>query len=193
MMPILFLTFWIISLIILNRINMSFLLFVIGSVGAFCFFMYFLRIPTQTYLEYSLTYIVSLLGQITGILTAVPDNSMITIYYKVNAVSFFVDYECSGFIECGVYISMLIFYPILRLKDKVKYFFLGIIYILICNIIRIILICILTKIFGGKYFFFIHTVFARVLFFALTVILYYYVFTVPHIIRQKVGDFRYVR
>ncbi|WP_315072891.1 exosortase family protein XrtG [uncultured Clostridium sp.] len=191
MMPIMFLLLWIIILILLKKLNMHFFKFIIGSVGLFCFLMFFFRAWSEVYLEYGLTYVVSLIGKLTGILVAFPENSMITIYYKVNAISFFIDYECSGFIESCVYVSVLIFYPIYKFTEKVKYFFGGVVFILICNIIRIIFICILSKILGGNLFFFIHTVFARILFFTLMVILYYYVFTMPHILRQKVGDFKY--
>lgn len=190
-MSIFLLLIWISILALFHKLNMHFFKFTLGSVGLFCFLMYFFRLFFEGYLEYMLTYIISWIGQISGLFIASPEFSMITIYYKVTAISFFVDYECSGFIESCVYISILLFFPIYNFIQKFKYFIIGTLFILISNILRIIFICTLTKVLGGNLFFFIHTVFARILFFILMVILYYYVFTIPQIRSQKVGGFKY--
>jgi exosortase family protein XrtG len=113
---------------------------------------------------------------------------MITIYKGTEAISFFVDYECSGFIETLVYICLLSFYPVYSYFKRGILAIIGIVYIFISNIIRVFFICIIIKLFGNGMFFFSHTIFARVIFFTFMIILYYTVFTRPHILRQKVGN-----
>ena len=113
---------------------------------------------------------------------------MITVYFKSEAISFFVDYECSGIIEMLVFICLIIFYPIYSTKEKAKLVLVGTLYIFLANVIRVFAICLILKVFGPKLLFFSHTIFGRLLFFYLMIIIYYQVFTRPHILRQKVGN-----
>ena len=182
---------WVLILILLRKSKMHFFKFVVGSIGLFCFMMYLGRNSIEGYLEYGVTWGIGVLGNITGLFYSHPQYSMISIYRMGQAISFFVDYECSGFVETLVYVSLLLFYPVYKAKEKIKYLFAGCSYILISNIIRVFVICFITRQWGSSMFFLSHTVFARLLFFALMVILYYYVFTRPHIIRQKVGNLSY--
>lgn len=186
-----FFILWVLLLMLMKRQNLNFFVFTIGSIGLFCILMYIGRGTVEKHLEIAVTYCMYLLGKATGLYIAYPKYSMLTIYNNMQAVSFFVDYECSGFIETIVYISLLMFYPVYRWKGKLLLTVLGILYIFISNTIRVFVICVIIKAFGSSLFFFSHTVFARVLFFFLMIGLYYVVFTRPHILNQKVGNIGY--
>lgn len=170
---------------------MHFFLFIVGSAGLFGFLMFLGLGAIETLLEQAVTAVLSLVGSITGIFAANADYSMITVYHRNNALTFFVDYECSGYIEMLVYACLLAFFPLYSSMEKLIYSLGGLLYIFLANVGRVFLICGITKIFGSTLFFFSHTIFARLLFFALMVILYYFVFTRPHIKRQKVGNMSY--
>lgn len=182
---------WILILLLLRKLKIYFFIFVIGSVGLFFLLMYVGKDYLEKTLEYAVTYCMWLIGNKTGLFTAYPDYSLITSYFRREAVSFFVDYECSGFIEILVYICLLAFYPVYKIKGKILLSFVGIVYIFISNVIRVFIICTVIKLLGPSVFFFSHTIIARVLFFTLTVTLYYVVFTRPHILLQKVGNLTY--
>lgn len=182
---------WVAVLMVFTKTKMGFFKFVVGSVGAFVLLMYFGRYSIEKYLQYYLSYLLGLFGDYTGLFVVQPKFSMITAYSGPNVVSFFIDYECSGFVEIVVYVCLVAFYPIYGLWERIKYSLYGAAYIFGCNFIRVVLICILVKVFGMKIFFFAHTILARIMFFAFMVILYYKVFTKPHILRQKVGGLKY--
>jgi exosortase family protein XrtG len=184
--------FWILILIFLHRQGMHFFKFIAGSVGLFLILMNFGTGFADKQLEYAVTWCLWLIGRFTGMYGTFPDYSLVTVYRGLQAVSFIVDYECSGFIEMLVYICLLTFYPVYGPLKKLFYGVGGMLFIFAANIFRIFIICLIIKVFGTQMFFFSHTVFARIIFFMLTVLLYYYVFTRPHILKQKVGDLTYV-
>lgn len=191
LLPIVLLVIWVALLLVFRKVKVYFFFFLFGCVGLFGFLMYFGMNTVEKYLQYYVTYVIWIIGNITGLYKASPGYSMITAYHNVQAVSFFVDYECSGFIETLVYFCLLIFYPVYHFWKRILYVILGIVYIFISNVIRVFTICLITKVYGSQLFFFSHTIFARVLFFFFMVILYYVVFTRPHILKQKVGNMSY--
>jgi exosortase family protein XrtG len=188
MLPYVLLALWILLLLLFRKLNIYFFVFLVGSVGLFCFSMYFGIDNLEKYLEYGVTYGVYLVGKITGFCTAYPEYSMITVYYNSQALSFFVDYECSGLIEMLIYICLLLFYPLYSYTMRAIYAIMGAIYIFLANIVRVFVICTIARFLGPSMFFISHTVIARIMFFIFMVVLYYTVFTKPHILRQKVGD-----
>ena len=44
---------------------------------------------------------------------------------------------------------------------------------------------------GTDYYYIAHTVVGRILFYVLQVILYFFVFTKPHVLKMRTGDFAY--
>lgn len=182
---------WVTLLLIFRKVKIYFFFFLFGSIGLFGFLMYFGMNTVEKYLQYYVTYVIGIIGNATGLYKTLPSYSMITAYHKVQAISFFIDYECSGYIETLVYFCLLMFYPVYHFWGKMLYTIIGIVYIFISNIIRVFFICLITKVFGSELFFFSHTIFARVLFFLFMVVLYYLVFTRPHILKQKVGNMSY--
>jgi len=187
LLPAFLFVIWISLLLILKKLKMQFFVFILGSVGLFGFSMYAGVAKLEKYLEYVVAYTLNYVGKSTGIFAAHPEYSTITVYYRQQAISFFVDYECSGIIETLVYICLLLFYPVYSVIIKIAYLLAGALYILAANIVRVFLICAIAKGWGPSSFFLSHTVAGRILFFILMVVLYYRVFTYTHIKRQKVG------
>ena len=187
LLPAFLFIMWILLLYILKKLKMQFFVFILGSVGLFGFAMYVGVAKLEKHLEYAVAYTLDYIGKCTGIFDAYPEYAMITVYYKRQALSFFVDYECSGIIETLVYICLLLFYPIYSVIIKIAYSLAGALYILAANIVRVFMICAIAKVWGPSSFFLSHTVGGRILFFILMVVLYYRVFTYGHIKWQKVG------
>lgn len=183
---------WILILVYFKKINMHFFFFVAGSVGFFCFSMYFFSDLMEQILQIAVSFCLFTIGKVTHLFSVYSKYYMICVYHDSQAISFFIDYECSGFIETLAYISILIFYPVYSMKKKSLYAVLGVAYIFTANLLRIFIICLIVKLFGTSMFFFSHTVFARILFFAFMVGLYYFVFTRSHILKQRVGNLTYV-
>lgn len=179
---------WLILLFILRYLKLNFFVFLVGSVGLFTIMIYLGLHKVDKVLSYIVILISSYIERIMNIYDTYLENQIIVVYYKKQAISFFVDYECSGFIEILVYISLLWFYPVYSVFKKSIYTVLGVSYIITANILRVLLIIVGIYFFGVQTFFWIHSVLARIFFFVLVVICYYYVFTRPHITKQKVGE-----
>lgn len=113
------------------------------------------------------------------------DARMISVIEENIAVSFFLDYECTGIVEILVFLSLVFTYP---MKNKILLGTIGYLYLFTANIIRIILIVTIIYYFGRDSLFIAHSIIARIVYFTITITLYYKVFTENHLKEQKVGD-----
>ena len=68
---------------------------------------------------------------------------------------------------------------------------LGTSFIILANAVRIIAICVIIYIWGMPAYSVAHTIVGRLLFYGLSIMLYFFVFTKTQIVRQKVGGFTY--
>lgn len=102
-----------------------------------------------------------------------------------------MDFECGGVIEILVFISLVAFFAVYRTWEKLLISFAGILWIIAANIIRLFSICLMINQFGNESYYMAHTIVGRLLFYALSIILYFYVFTRAQIRRQRVGEFGY--
>jgi len=59
------------------------------------------------------------------------------------------------------------------------------------NILRLTIICIMIHVFGNEIYYLAHTIVGRMVFYVLTLLLYFHVFTRRQIKQQRVGDFSY--
>lgn len=182
---------WIYILTVLSRAKLHFFKFLIGSVGLF----FFMMVTLQPYLVNILSRLVAsasgIIGGATGYFEAFYQYSLILIQSGKSTISMYIDYECSGVIEILAYISLLWFFPVYNTLEKIMYSLLGAAWIFAANIIRIFIICSMVYYFGDNMFYFAHTIFGRIVFYALSIILYFYVFTKSQIKRQKVGNVVY--
>lgn len=183
---------WIYLLTILSRANLHFFKFLLGSVGLFFFSMYFLTPILLKPMGNAVAAVSGILGKLSGWYEAFYQYSLIFISRNESFISFYIDYECSGIIEIFAFTSLLWFFPLYDLSEKIAITMLGTAWIFFSNVLRILVICLLIYYFGNNVFYFAHTVFGRIIFYALTIIMYFYVFTKSHVLRQKVGQFSYV-
>jgi len=68
---------------------------------------------------------------------------------------------------------------------------IGCVCIFFFNVIRIVIICAIIFQFGSGSYYVAHTIIGRLVFYTLSILLYYYVFTKQQIVKQKVGGFSY--
>lgn len=182
---------WIYILTVLTRAKLYFFKFVIGSVGMFFFTMFFFSPLLIKPMANAVAAVAALPGRLTGFYEAFYQYSLIFISRNNSFISFYIDYECSGIIEILAFSCLLWFFPLYDLAEKISLTLLGTAWIFLSNVLRILVICTLIYYFGNNIFYFAHTVFGRILFYALSIIMYFYVFTKAHVIRQKVGQFDY--
>lgn len=188
---ILMIIIWLYFLYVFQRGNMKFFQFLFGSIGLFIILMIFVR----PYITVPLAKLVcaagGLIGDTTGIFSSYYDYGLLFVNNKDGAISLYIDYECSGVIEIIALSSMLWFFPAYRFIEKVIVNMVSVLWIFAANIIRITLICTIVFFFGPDSFYIAHTVIGRFVFYAMSIAMYFYVFTRTQIIRQKVGAFSY--
>ncbi len=182
---------WLYVMWVFKRTKLNFQRFVVGSVGVFVFMLLWVQKPITPVLIKLVAYVSGIVGEITGLYDSYYEYSMIFIPRNTAAVSLYVDFECSGVIEIMAFLALLWFFEVYSNKEKVKYSIIGTIYIFFANVLRIFVICLVINIGGNNVFYLAHSIIGRLVFYALTVILYFYVFTKAHIVRQKVGSFSY--
>lgn len=185
------LVIWIYILTIFNRKKQGFFYFLTGSVGLFAF-SYTLLSPIVTFpLARLVCYLTGLIGRATGSFTAYSSYAVLFIENMDGPISLYIDFECAGLIEILVFISLLIFFKAYKWYEKFWVGFLGVLIIFVANIIRLLSICFIIHQFGNESYYLAHTIVGRLIFYAISISLYFYVFTRRQIKRQNVGEFNY--
>lgn len=184
---------WIYILSVFKRGKLDFFWYLTGSVGMFIFMMIFLEPLLITPLVNLVTSTAGIVGDVTGLFDSYQDYSIlfVTCDRTKEALSLYIDYECSGIIEMMAFVSLLAFFEVYDVWQRVIVAVLGCIAIFFSNVIRITVICIIIRIWGNDAYYFAHTIIGRVVFYVLAVLLYYYVFTHAQIIKQRIGGFSY--
>lgn len=145
----------------------------------------------KNYFINGFVWVLGLVGQLTGMYESYAQFGMFFIDHNDTVMSLYVDLECSGLIEMMVFVSLLLFFPVYKLWQKLKVGVLGLFAICVFNFIRIFVIIALIFHFGTSVYSFAHVIVGRIVFYVLTLTLYFNVFTRSQIIKQKVGKFSY--
>lgn len=182
---------WIYLLSVFKRGKMTFWYFLFGSVGTFIFMLVWLEPVLTVPLTNGVAVVAGFLGEVTKFYKAYFEYGVLFINTRDYNISLYIDYECSGIIEIMAFSSMLWFFSVYHIYEKVMVNIIGFFWIFIANVIRIFVICTLIYFFGNDIFYFAHTIFGRIVFYGLSIILYFHVFTRPQIMRQKIGSFKY--
>ncbi len=182
---------WLFILHILNKSKLNFWRFLIGSAGAFILMLVFLEPALTEPLARIVALLASLPGKIAGIYSAHYKYGVIFVESSVGAISLKIDFECSGIIEIMAYLSLLIFYRVYTVYERIYVGVLGVVAMVLANALRITVICLMIHFCGIDMYYIAHTFIGRIVFYSLSVLIYFYVFTKPQIIKQKVGSFRY--
>ncbi|MEH2944405.1 exosortase family protein XrtG [Lachnospiraceae bacterium KK002] len=185
------LVIWLFILHILKKSKLNFWHFLFGSAGAFILMLVFLQPVLTQPLARIVALLASLPGKIAGIYSAHYKYGVIFVESSVGAISLKIDFECSGIIEIIAYLSLLMFYQVYTVYERVYVGVLGVIAMVLANALRITVICLIIYFGGIDMYYIAHTFVGRFVFYGLSVMLYFYVFTKPQIIKQKVGSFSY--
>lgn len=182
---------WAYLLIVLKRAKLLFWEFLVGSVGTFILFVIYVRPILVGPLQNIVAAGTGLLGNATEYYTYDFIYNTLFIPTAEGSLSLFIDFECSGIIEIGAFVSLLLFFPVYNFVEKTILSVMGIVVIVVANIIRIFIICWCIHTFGSDIYFYAHTIIGRMFFYGVTIFLYFYVFTKSQVIRQKIGRFSY--
>jgi len=183
--------FWLYLLSVLTRAKLYFFKYLVGAVGLFFLFMLALEPYLIKPLGIAVAGVSGILGEQFGWFESFPSYSLILISRGASFISFYIDYECSGLIEMAAFLALLWFFAVYNAAEKAIISIVGIGWIFLANVIRILVICILIYYGGNDLFYFAHTIFGRIIFYGFSIVLYFNVFTKAHVVRQKVGQFIY--
>lgn len=175
---------WLYLLTLLKRAKLSAYYFGLGSIGLFII----LASISNTYCSQIMPKIIAeILKSISYILKDfsinISQRSILINIGSNNYAELFINYECSGMLETIAFISMLTFFPIYENGEKLIIGFLGFIWILIANIVRLLITITILDYYGINALFIAHSIIGRVIFYVVVILLYYQVFTKPQIIR----------
>ena len=188
---VLIVVLWVYILWVLRRAELHAWRFLWGSMGLFIILM----LTVQPWLTQPLARCVSAMsgfvGRLSGADTAYFKYGILFIPTAESSVTLQVDFECSGIIEIMAFLSLLAFFNVYRNSEKVLVGLLGFAYIMVCNALRITLICWSVHLLGVEAYYIMHTFVGRIVFYLLSVWLYFYVFTKPQVVQMKVGRFSY--
>lgn len=165
--------------------------FIWGSCGLFVLLMIFVRPALTEPLAQAVAAIAGVFGKYTDIFSSYFKYGVIFVESGAESISLLIDFECSGILEIMAFISLLVFFEAYNVFERVIVGVIGIVYIIFANAIRITSICVIIHYFGMSSYYMAHTFIGRIIFYALSVILYFFVFTKTQVVRQKVGGFTY--
>lgn len=184
---------WIYLLSVFTRGKLYFYQFIWGSVGLFVFMMMWIQLVAIRPLTNLVCSAAGVAGRMTGFYESYSEYSMLFVQHGSEAISLCIDYECSGIIEMMAYVSMLAFFRVYDWMQRIILSVLGCMMIFFANIIRLFVIGTTIYYFGNDAYYIAHTIVGRIIFYALSVILYYYIFTKSQIVKQKIGGFHYAK
>ena len=184
---------WIYLLSVFTRGKLYFYQFIWGSVGLFVFMMMWIQPVAIRPLTNLVCSAAGVAGRMTGCYESYSEYSMLFVQHGSEAISLCIDYECSGIIEMMAYVSMLAFFRVYEWMQRIILSVLGCMMIFFANIIRLFVIGTTIYYFGNDAYYIAHTIVGRIIFYALSVILYYYIFTKSQIVKQKIGGFHYAK
>ena len=182
---------WLWLLHVLSKAGLKFWRYLLGACGLFLIFMILIRPWAVLPLARLVAAVAGIFGKVTGFYQAYFRYGVIFIESVNGAISVNIDMECSGIIEIAAFLSLLVFYQIFSVPERIYIGIIGTLYTLLSNALRISVICTMIHFLGTDYYYIAHTVVGRIIFYLLQVILYFFVFTKPHILKMKTGDFGY--
>ena len=182
---------WLYILRVTRRSELPAWHFIWGSCGLFVLMMIFVRPYCTQPLAQIVAAVAGGFGKLTGMFQSYFKYGVIFVNSKVGSISLLIDFECSGILEIMAFLSLLTFFRAYTVYERIVVGILGTFYIILANALRIISICVIIHFCGMSSYYVAHTFVGRILFYGLSVLLYFFVFTKTQIVRQKVGGFTY--
>ena len=191
LIAVIIIALWIYILFAIKRSKLGFWFYMIGSIGLFLIQMILIRPWLTMPLARVVAAISGVVGNLTGAYVTYFKYGVLFITAGTSAVTLRIDLECSGIIEIVAFISLLAFFGVYDVSERVLVGILGTVYTILGNALRITIICLLVKEYGTDVYYIAHTFVGRIVFYFLQVAMYFYIFTKPHIVRMQVGRFTY--
>lgn len=182
---------WIWILGVLRKAELKFWRYLLGACGVFIMFMVFVRPWLVLPLARIVAAIAGIFGKITGFYQAYYRYGVIFIDSVKGAITVNIDLECSGMIEIAAFLSLLSFYSVYNVPERIYVGVIGTLYTVLTNSFRLAVICTMIHFLGTDFYYIAHTIIGRIVFYILQVILYFYVFTKPQVLGMKTGGFGY--
>lgn len=182
---------WLWLLRVMTKAELHFWRFLTGSAGLFLLLFFLIQPVLTVPLSRCVAAIAGVFGNLTGTFSPYFRYGVLFIETMEGAMTLQIDFECSGIVEIMAYLSLLAFFRVYTRNERVILAILGTIGIILANVIRIIVICEMIHFGGTGLYYIAHSLVGRLVFYTLSVLLYFYVFTKPQIIRMKVGSFKY--
>lgn len=169
---------WLYVLSVLKRIGWSAAYVVLGVVGTFFIIISLANNNVISFLMRLNTSGAGVVGMLTGFYTVAPTLGIIHIVSGQSAINLFITYECSALIELAAYIALVLFFPFFKnLQQRLKLLGFGVIYLLLANMLRLTVTALIIHFLGLPSLIWAHVIVGRLIFYVLTIILYFYVFT----------------
>lgn len=184
---------WLFVLRVLDRADLKFWHFLVGAIGLFVIMMVWLQPVLTQPLAQVVTAISGLIGNLTGTFEAYFKYGVIFVPAGNSSITLQIDMECSGIIESMAFIALLAFFRVYTPYERIGIGAAGVALLILANVLRIVVICEIVHFCGVDAYSVAHTWIGRILFYAITVALYFYVFTKPQIRSMKVGDVDYAK
>lgn len=182
---------WLYFLHLFKKSKLFFWRFLLGSLGLFSLIAFILFPILTEPLSRSVAALAGIFGRITGWCKTYFHYGIIFIETGKETLSMMIDMECSGIIEISAFLSLLMFFDVYTKSEKIVVGTCGFLAIEIANALRIILIVTIVHFLGVPSYYVAHTFIGRIFFYVMSILLYFYVFTKPQIIRMKVGNIVY--
>jgi exosortase family protein XrtG len=182
---------WLYVLRVLRKAKLYAWRFLWGSLGLFLLLFYGVRPWLWEPLARSVSAVAGVVGSLTGTFETYFKYGMIYIPASTGSITLLVDFECSGIVEIMAFLSLLAFFAVYSFSEKLVVGVAGSAYIILCNALRIVIICLSVHLWGMQAYYIVHAFVGRIIFYILSILLYFYVFTKPQVIQMKVGNFTY--
>lgn len=182
---------WLFVLRALTKAELHAWHFLWGSMGLFVILMITVQPVLTQPLARSVSALAGIVGNIGHTFTAYFKYGIIFITTNTGSLTLTVDFECSGIIEIMAFECLLAFFDVYTTPEKIIVGIIGFCAIMLANALRIVIICLSVHFFGMAVYYIVHTFVGRLFFYGFSVLLYFYVFTKPHVIKMKVGSFAY--
>lgn len=175
---------WFYLLSVMRRSKLSAFYFILGSIGLFYLLILFSRPYWVWFLTQLVIKTVDLFGSIPNVTEEFSKYSLIVIHSAKEQMSLYVDYECSGVIETSAFLGLLSFYPLYNRQEKVFFGILGILWIFVSNVLRLLFVVAFVHFGGSDVYFLAHSILGRLFFYGLVITLYYHTFTYSQVARS---------
>lgn len=191
LLGIIFICGWLYLLRVFSKSKLPAWKFIWGSCGLFVIMMLFVRPYATQPLAQVVASLAGIFGRMTGLFSSYFKYGVIFVDSKAGAISLLIDFECSGILEIMAFLSLLVFFEAYTKVERLVVGIIGTCYIILANALRIISICVVIYFFGMPAYHIAHAFIGRIIFYGLSIMLYFVVFTKTQIVRQRVGGFNY--